>query len=121
MDKVKFAESTRNRTKNLTLKILELFRGLEKSDETRIIGNQLIRSSCSVTANYRAVCRARSRAEFYSKVSIVVEEADETLFWLEILKESNLANAEELDTLISESTEILSIMAKARKSMSSKR
>jgi four helix bundle protein len=61
---------------------------MSKTDSSRIIGKQLIRSVTSTAANYRAACLSRSKKEFYSKISIVVEEADETLFWLEILKDS---------------------------------
>ena len=120
MDKVDFAAAFRNRTKDLTLKTLVLFRSLKQSDETKLIGKQLMRCSSSVAANYRAACRARSRAEFFSKISIVVEEADETLFWLEILKESELVNLDEINPLIMEATEILCVVSKARKTASNR-
>lgn len=75
----------------------------------------LLRSSTSMAANYRAACRARSSKEFFAKLSIVVEETDETLFWLEVLEEAEMITAEKLTFLKAETTEILKILAKARK------
>ena len=68
----------RERTKKFAIRIVRLFRSLLKSDDARTIGRQLLRSGTSVAANYRAVCRARSKAEFVAKIGVVVEEADET-------------------------------------------
>jgi four helix bundle protein len=93
---------------------------MHKSDEIRIIAKQLLRAASSVGANYRAACRSRSDAEFYAKLSIVVEEADESLFWLEILEESILMQTDRLIRLKSEATEILSVVAKARSTMKRK-
>ena len=73
--------------------LLNCFRSLPKTDDARIIGKQLLRSGTSVAANYRAVCRARSKAEFIAKIGMVVEEADETVFWLELLVETNYCAA----------------------------
>ena len=98
-----------------------MYEQLRKTDSVRIIGKQLIRSSTSSAANYRAACRARSKAEFFAKMSIVVEEADETVFWLELLEESQLVTADRLASLKQEATEILSIMAKARKNIHRRR
>ena len=75
-------EILKNRTKQFAVRIVRLFRALPKNDEARIIGKQVLRSGTSIAANYRAVCRARSNAEFISKIGTVVEEADETVFWL---------------------------------------
>src|SRR5437899_4986064 len=83
-------EQLRNRTKQFALRVLKMFRALPKSDEARIIGRQVLRSGSSVGANYRAVCRARSRREFISKMNVVVEEADETGFWFDILIEGEI-------------------------------
>jgi len=118
MDKAAFAEIFKARTKKLAVNTLKLFRRLKPSEESRIISRQLMRSSASVASNYRAACRARSRAEFYSKMSIVVEEADETVFWLEILEETELIAKEEIINLKQEITEILSVVARARKTAS---
>ena len=80
-----------------------------------IIGDQLLRSATSVASNYRASCRARSQAEFYSKISIVVEEADESQFWLEVLLEGNLIQEPELSPLLKEAGEITAIVTSSRK------
>ena len=77
-------EQLKARTKQFAIRIVRVFKGLPKNDEARIIGKQLLRAGTSVAANYRAVCRSRSKAEFISKMSVVVEEADETAFWLEL-------------------------------------
>ena len=92
-----------------------MYSKLQKSDEIRIIGKQLIRSSTSVAANFRAACRARSKKEYYSKLCICVEEADETLFWLEILIDADLVKEIRLKKLMDESTELLKILASTRK------
>src|SRR5216684_3299767 len=78
-------EQLRLRTKQFAIRIVRLFRALPKSDEARVIGKQMLRSGTSVAANYRAVCRARSQAEFVSRMGLVVEEIDETVFWIELL------------------------------------
>ena len=77
----------KKRTKDFAKEIVKLCRILPDNREGRLIGNQIFRSGTSIAANYRAACRARSIAEFISKLSIVEEEADETLFWLEMIKE----------------------------------
>ena len=81
----------KNRTKQFAKQIIILCRNLPKNREGRLIGNQIFRSGTSVAANYRAACRGRSKAEFISKLAIVEEEADETLFWLELIKEMNIS------------------------------
>jgi four helix bundle protein len=82
------------------------------------VGRQLLRSSSSVGSNYRAACRARSQAEFHSKLSIVVEEADESVFWMEILIEADIVKPNEINDLMNEANEILKVVATARKSVS---
>ena len=79
-------EKMKKRTKEFAIEIIKLCRILPKNQETKLIGNQLFRAGTSVAANYRAACRARSRADFISKMGIVEEEADESLFWLELIK-----------------------------------
>jgi len=115
MNKIEFIESIKNRTKTLAVDIIIYYNSMKKTDATFIVGKQLIRSVTSTAANYRAACLARSKKEFYSKISIVVEEADETLFWLEILNETKLARKQTLEPFIAESLEILKIVSKARK------
>jgi len=116
--KSEFAEYFRNRTKKFVIDNIKLFRTLPKTEEAKIIGRQLLRSSSSVGANYRAVCRSRSQAEFHSKLSIVVEETDESIFWMEILVETEIIKQDEINSLINEANEILKVVSKARKSVS---
>jgi four helix bundle protein len=99
----------RIRTKKYAKEIIKLCRTLPNNREGRLIGNQLFRSGTSVAANYRAACRARSKAEFISKMAIVEEEADETHLWLELIKEMNILNHQLLNNLINESNELLAI------------
>ncbi len=115
IEKTIFVEEFKKRTKDFTLRNIKLFQSLPKTEEARIIGKQLLRSASSVGANYRAVCRARSQAEFYSKLSITIEEADESLFWLEILVESNILPLNKLADLMNEAEEIIKVLSKARK------
>ncbi len=114
-EKNAFIEEFKKRTKDFTLRNIKVFQSLPKSDEAKIIGKQLLRSASSVGANYRAVCRARSQAEFYSKLSITIEEADESLFWLEILVESSIVPENKLSELMKEAEEIIKVLSKARK------
>ncbi len=109
-----FNEEMRQRTKQLALRVLKVFRELKSSEEGRIIGKQLLRSATSVAANYRASNRARSSAEFVAKISIVVEEADETLFWLEFIEEGSLLPPERLIFLKEEALALTKIFAKSR-------
>ncbi|MBK0404617.1 four helix bundle protein [Adhaeribacter sp. BT258] len=113
--KVNFADTFKKRTKKFALDVIHFSKALPRTDESLIIKRQLLRSATSVAANYRAVCRARSAAEFHSKLSIVVEEADESLFWLEIISEAEIINNANTMALQKEITEILSVMATARK------
>ncbi|GAB3173282.1 four helix bundle protein [Telluribacter humicola] len=112
--KSEFADTMKLRTKKLVLRHIKLFQSLPVTEEARIIGKQLLRSASSTGANYRAACRARSKAEFFAKLSITIEEADESLFWLEILGEAGIVEESKLASLKAETTEILEILAKAR-------
>jgi four helix bundle protein len=114
------AEELKIRTKQFAIRNINLVRSLPKTEEAKIIGRQLLRSVTSVGSNYRAACRARSNDEFYSKISIVVEEADETMFWHELLLEAGIIKEEKLSDLMREANEIIAIMAKARKTIKSK-
>jgi four helix bundle protein len=103
------------RTKQFALTNIRFFQKLPKTDEARILGKQLLRSATSVASNYRAACRARSKQEFYAKICIVVEESDETLFWLELLSESEIVKIENTTSIMKESEELLYIFASTRK------
>ena len=105
------AELLKRRTKKFAIEIVRLFRALPRTDEARVIGRQLLRSATSVAANCRAVCRARSRPDFISKIGVVVEEIDETVFWLEMLFETSIVPAQRLTSLSKEAGELFAIFA----------
>ena len=111
------SDELKDRCKAFSLAMIKLFRNFPKTSEGQILGRQLLRSAISVTANYRAACRGRSREEFLSKLSIVVEEADETVLWLELIDESKTVLID--PKLIAESKELLYIMSAARKTAKS--
>ena len=111
MSRIERARELQARAKKFALRIIGAFSRLPKSEEARVLGRQFLRSGTSVAANYRAACRARSAADFISKISIVVEEADETLFWLELLVEAKLVPATVVESLIRECEELLKIFA----------
>jgi four helix bundle protein len=100
----------KNRTKEFAKKVIELCRELPNNREGRLIGNQLFKSGTSVAANYRAACRGRSKSEFVSKLGIVLEEADEALFWLELIDEMAIHGGSSVGFLIQECDEITAIM-----------
>jgi four helix bundle protein len=110
-----YRDELKGRTKAIAIRVIKLYQSLPTTGEARIIGKQLLRSATSIAANYRAACRARSNAEFYSKISIVIEETDETMFWLELLWESEIVKKNLLTDLYNEVEEQLKIMMSARK------
>jgi four helix bundle protein len=102
-------EELRDRTKAFALRIIRLIRSLPYRTETQILGKQLLRCGTSVAANYRAVCRARSKAEFIA-IGIVAEEADESVLWIELLTESGIVNQEMTRDLLKEAKELSAIL-----------
>ncbi|MCG2777512.1 MAG: four helix bundle protein [Desulfobacterales bacterium] len=100
----------KKRTKEFAKEIIKLCRNLPKNMEGRLIGNQIFRSGTSVAANYRAACRARSTADFISRLGIVEEEADETLFWLELIEEMEILDKASIDYLMKENDELIAII-----------
>ncbi len=106
-------QELKDRTKKFGLRIIKLVEHLPKNKAGNIIANQILRCSFSVGANYRAACRARSKADFISKLTIVEEEADESLFWLEIINESNLIESRKLKNIMSEADELVAIFTSA--------
>jgi len=105
----------KNRTKQFALRVLKLAEALPSSRSGNVIANQVMRSATSVAANYRALCRAKSRADFISKTSVVEEEADESSFWLELTVDADLMTAAQLQPLIKEADEITAILVASRK------
>ena len=105
------ATELKARSKAFAVRVVKLCRALPHSLETRVVEAQVLRSATSVAANYRAVCRARSHADFISKIGIVVEECDETIFWLELLVELEIFPSSRVKPLLSEANELLAIFA----------
>ena len=109
MNTLQHAKQLQDRTKKFAVRVIRAFARLPKDEATRIMGRQFLRSGTSLAANYRAACRARSSADFISKISLVTEEADETLFWFELLVESELIRSPVVQPLMSECEELLKI------------
>jgi four helix bundle protein len=103
------AEALKKRTKMFALEVLAFGRNLPDDDQARAIGRQLTRAAASVGANYRAACRSRSRAEFIARVGVVLEEADESAFWLEILSEGRVSNGKRVSELLDEANQLCAI------------
>ncbi|MGI4864815.1 MAG: four helix bundle protein [Janthinobacterium lividum] len=110
-----FAEEFRQRTKAFALRVLKLVDRLPNAPSCRVAGMQLARSGSSVAANYRAACRARSEREFIAKLHIALEEADESVLWLELLGEGGHLPEGKIDAILAEAKAILSIIGKAEK------
>ena len=102
-------DNLRDRTKTFALRVIRLVESLPKSGTAKVIGHQLVRSSTSVGANYRAACRARSTADFIAKMGIVEEECDECVYWMELLVESDLVEEHLLQDLMNEANELVAI------------
>ena len=113
-------EELKIRTKKYALRIIKLVDNLPGSKIGNVIGNQILRSATSVGANYRSACRRRSKAEFISKLNIVLEEIDECLYWLELIEESELLKKEKLVELISETKELIAIFVSTLKTLRNK-
>ena len=105
------AEARRLRTKRFAVRIVNVFRSLPRSPDAQTLGKQLLRCGTSVAANYRAVCRARSKADFVAKMGIVVEEADETVFWIELMTETGVLKPNRVTELLAEANELLAIFS----------
>lgn len=107
----------KNRTKHIALRVIRLVESLPKTSSAQIIGKQLLRSATSVGANYRAACRGKSLADVIHKPAIVEEEADESLYWLEILAESNIITANKLANLMYDMNEIVAMTVSSIKTL----
>lgn len=110
----------KKRTKQLALRIIKLINSLPPTTTGQVIGKQVLRSGTSVGANYRAACRAKSTADLLHKLAIVEEEADETLYWLELLIKSEIIPAEKLNSLVQETNEITAMIVSSIKTLKSK-
>ncbi len=114
--KASFNQAFRERTKAAALRVIRLFQQLPRMGEAQVLGKQLLRSATSVAANYRAACRGRSGAEWFAKMCVCLEEADETQLWLELLSDAEILPKPRLESLQQEYTEIVAILTTARKS-----
>jgi four helix bundle protein len=99
----------KERTKRFALQVIKLVENLPKGKTSDIIGKQLLKSGTSVGANYRAACRAKSTADFISKMGIVEEEADESIYWMELLIEAGIVGTNKIESLLKEANELLAI------------
>jgi len=108
-------DEIRDRTKKFAIRIVRLFRALPKTTEAQVMGKQLLRCGTSVAANYRAVCRARSTAEFITRIGIVAEEADESVLWLELLADTETLSSEKLRDITQEAKELAAIFSASQK------
>ncbi|MBC7447207.1 MAG: four helix bundle protein [Hymenobacteraceae bacterium] len=115
VSKEAFIAPMRYQTKQLAVRAIRLFRKLPPTQEARVVGKQFLRSATSTGANYPAACRARSEAEYFAKLSITIEEADERSFWLKLLDEASILPAVRLKALHADFLEVVSILSKARK------
>src|SRR2546421_1962482 len=111
----------KQRTKAFALRVIKLASTLSKDFVGRRLGDQLLRSGTSVAANYRAACRARSLADFISKLGIAEEEADESALWMELLMESGLVPSKRLEKLLDEANQLTAIIVASRKTSVGKR
>jgi four helix bundle protein len=109
------AEEFRQRTKDFAIRVVKLYRALPRTEEALVTGRQVTRSGTSMAANDRSVCRAQSKAEFISKIGTVVEESDETVFWLETLVETGIAKPKKMEGLMTEANELLAIFAASQR------
>ena len=109
------SEELKNRTKKFAIRIIKLVIALPKNKIGEVLGGQILRSGTSVGANYRAACRARSDADFISKIGIVEEETDETMYWLELMAEAEIMKPHLLKDLMKEADELTAIFTASRK------
>jgi four helix bundle protein len=108
-------EELKQRTKKFGLRVIKVVEALPRNKTSNVIGNQVLRSATSIGANYRAACRGKSKADFAAKISIALEEADETLYWLEMIVEAGLISKNLLESLMIEANELVSILAASNK------
>ncbi len=109
------SKQLKDRTKKFALDIISFLRSIKQDRITQVLFNQLLRSATSVAANYRAACKAKSKPDFINKIGIFLEEADESLFWLELINESGILKNDNIKILMSEANELTAIFSSIRK------
>jgi four helix bundle protein len=102
-------QNLQTRTKQFALHVIDFCESLPRDDVGRVLGKQLLRAGCSVGANYRAACRAKSKTDFIAKFGTVLEEADEAAYWLELIRDAGKAQAQSCEPLFSEANELVAI------------
>jgi four helix bundle protein len=117
MDKQTFQK----KTMELGIRIINMVGKMPQTNAARVMGGQLLRSSTSVGANYRAACRAKSRRDFINKLKIVEEEADETLYWLDLIEKAGIFSQGKLDDLRLQTNELISMIVSSLKTMKSQK
>jgi four helix bundle protein len=111
----------RSRTKEFALRIIKLYSALPRRGDAQVLGTQVLKSGTSVGAQYREACRAKSRADFVSKIEVALQELDETSYWLELISESEIVSGKRLTALQSEANELIAIMVTIVKSVKRKK
>jgi len=111
---VSSVEQLKDRTKNFAIEVIKVVQSMPKDRTSEILAKQLVRAATSVGANYRSACRARSKADFISKISIVEEEADEVQYWMELVMSLNVLPDQQLARLYREASELTAIFTASR-------
>jgi len=109
----------RDRTKAFALRVIHMSDALPRTRSGNVIGNQVLRCATGMAANYRAAGRSRSKAEFIAKIGVVIEEADETVFWLEMLRDSGIVKPMKVDSMLDEANQLLAIFTASRRTAKS--
>jgi four helix bundle protein len=109
------SQELKDKCKQFALRVFKMTDSLPNTKAAKVIANQILRSSTSIGANYRAACRARSKADFISKITVVEEEADETLYWLELIHESGMMKYERISSLMKDADELVAIFTSSGK------
>ena len=112
-------QELRNRTKAFALRVIRMSDALPKTRSGNVIGNQILRSATGMAANYRAAGRSRSKVELVAKIGVVIEEADETVFWLEMLRDSAIVKPTKLNHMLDEANQLLAIFTASRRTAKS--
>lgn len=111
----------KRRTKDIALRVIKLVQALPRNLVADVIGKQLLRSGTSIGANYRAACRAKSTADIINKLTIVEEEADETMYWIELLIEANIVPERKLTPLFADVDEVVAMVVSSIRTLRAKR
>lgn len=109
------ADGLKERTKNFAVRVVRACEALPNRAGARVIARQLLRSGTSVAANYRAACRSRSKVEFVAKLGIVIEEADETVFWIELLRDTEIVTPKKIASLLDEANQLVAIFTASKR------